>query len=59
MMIKAEIYQDFALLLDAQGRIWKFKIGYDNRPEVQELMTQLSREMVNQIMEPSLVRYLK
>ena len=40
-MIKAEIYQDTALLLDHQGRVWQVRIGHDGQPEMQEQVNWL------------------
>jgi CTP:phosphocholine cytidylyltransferase-like protein len=59
-MIKAEIYQDTALLLDYQGRVWQVSIGSDNQPIMQEMVNwQLSRETIKELMQPQLARYVQ
>jgi len=59
-MIKAEIYQDTALLLDHQGRVWQVNIGRDNQPEMVLLEDWLlSRETISELMEPRLARYVR
>ncbi len=58
-MIKAEIYQDTALLLDSQGRVWQVRIGHDGQPEMQEQINwRLSHETIKEIMQPQLARYV-
>jgi len=59
-MIKAEIYQNMALLLDHEGRVWQVRIGHDGQPEMQELVNRpLSYETINELMQPQLARYLR
>jgi CTP:phosphocholine cytidylyltransferase-like protein len=59
-MIKAEIYQDTALLLDYQGRVWQVSIGSDNQPIMQEMVNWiLSRETISELMQPQLARYVQ
>ncbi len=55
-MIKAEIFQDVALLLDQQGRVWQVHVHYDGQPIMQEVI-RISPERVMSIMEPSLAKY--
>lgn len=35
MMIKAEMFEDKALLMDASGRVWQVTIGHDDQPIIQ------------------------
>ncbi len=58
-MIKAEIYQDTALLLDHQGRVWQVRIGHDGQPEMQEQVNFLSPETIKELMQPQLARYVQ
>lgn len=57
MMIKAEIFEDKALLLDGRGRVWQFIIGHDEQPEI-KLLGDLSHDTIKHIMQPQLARYL-
>jgi len=56
-MIKAEIFEDKALLLDGHGRVWQVTIGDDNLPVVQ-MLERLPSETVRRLMVPSLARYV-
>ena len=56
MMIKAEIFEDKAMLLDASGRVWQVKIGYDGQPEIQHCET-VPYETIKRLMMPCLARY--
>ena len=59
-MIKAEIYQDTALLLDHKGRVWQVRIGHDGQPEMQEQVNWLlSPETIKELMQPQLARYVQ
>jgi hypothetical protein len=57
MMIKAEIFEDKALLLDGRGRVWHVVIGHDEQPIIQ-LLEHVPYETVRRIMQPSLARYV-
>ena len=57
-MIKVEIYQDTALLLDYQGRVWQVRIGYDGQPEMQEI-ERVSHSTIEALTQPQLARFLK
>lgn len=57
MVIKAEIFEGQALLLDDDGRVWQFVIGNDNQPEIREL-ERVGRETMNRIMLPALANYV-
>jgi hypothetical protein len=57
MMIKAEIFEDKALLLDAGGRVWQFVIGHDNQPEIQ-MLERIGHDTMKRLMVPSLAHYL-
>jgi hypothetical protein len=56
-MIKAEIIQDKAVLLDHMGRIWQIALGDDNQPTVQ-LVETVNRDTVNHLLRPVLGRYM-
>ncbi len=56
-MIKAEIFQGAALLLDESGRIWEVVIGNDDQPEIR-MLNRVERETINSLMQPSLSRAL-
>lgn len=57
MIIKAEIFEDKALLLSADGRVWQIKIGYHDQPEIQ-MLERVEGETINRLMVPGLARYL-
>lgn len=57
MMIKAEMFEDKALLLDARGRVWEVRIGHDDQPEIR-LLEKVEGETINRLMVPGLARYL-
>lgn len=57
MIIKAQTFEDKVLILDADGRIWQVKIGFDGQPEIQ-MLQRVSRETVVRLSEPDLARYI-
>jgi hypothetical protein len=57
MMIKAEIFEDKALLLDARGRVWQVHIGHDGQPEIR-MLAEVSSDTVKRLMVPELARYV-
>jgi hypothetical protein len=57
-MIKAEIFQDRALLLDRNGRVWQVRIGHDDQPEIQ-MLDKVPHETINRLMDPVLSRYIQ
>ncbi len=57
MMIKAEIFENKALLLDAEGRVWQVNIGNDGQPEMR-MLERVSHDTINRIMFPELARYV-
>lgn len=57
MMIKAEIFESTALLLDRAGRVWEVSLGSDNQPEIRLLET-VSYDTIKQLMVPDLARYV-
>lgn len=58
MMIKAEIFEDKALLLDGRGRVWQFVIGHDDQPEIR-LLAEVSHETIERLIIPDLARYIQ
>jgi hypothetical protein len=56
-MIKAEIIQDKAVLLDHTGRVWQVEIGDDGEPTIQ-LLERIDRQTSNHLMRPVLGRYM-
>lgn len=56
-MIKAEIFEDKALLLDADGRVWQVNIGNDGQPEIR-MLERVSHDTINRLMVPELARYV-
>jgi len=56
-MIKAEIFEDKALLLDGSGRVWQVTIGRDDQPVVQ-MLERVPYETTKRLMVPSLARYV-
>lgn len=57
-MIKAEIYQDKALLLDQWGNVRQVTSGFDGQPCIQ-CLAKVSVRTRNSHMEPQLARYVK
>lgn len=53
-MIKAEIYQDKAILLDTRGRLWVIEIGWDMQPTIR-MIKELKGQMIDYMLEPKLV----
>ena len=56
-MIKCEIIQDKAVLLDHTGRVWQVEIGMDGQPTIQHLET-VPRDTMKHLMAPRLARYM-
>ncbi len=56
-MIKAEIFENRALLLDDSGRIWEFIIGHDDQPKIR-MVKKIERETINSVMMPQLARII-
>ena len=56
-MIKCEIVQNKALLLDHTGRVWQVEIGMDGQPTMQLLET-VNRDTMKHLMQPRLARYM-
>lgn len=57
MMIKAEIFEDKALLLDARGRVWQITLGFEDQPEIR-LLERIGPDNVSRLMVPALARYV-
>jgi hypothetical protein len=56
-MIKAEIFEDKALLLDGRGRVWQVTIDGIGEPII-ILLERLPSETIQRLMIPSLARYV-
>ncbi len=56
-IIKAQTFENKALLLDSDGRIWQIIIDIDGQPEIQ-MLQRVSRETVVRLMGPDLARYI-
>ena len=53
MIITCEQYQDKVYILDANGRIWRFKMNFAGEPEIQLLTEWLSHERIKALITPT------
>jgi hypothetical protein len=58
MIVMTERYQGKLYVLDANGRIWRFDIGYDGQPTIQEI-GYLSHDAMRHLDEPKLASHDK
>lgn len=58
MIVKAEIFQDKALLLDRMGRVWQVEIGPEGISSFR-VLEELHPGAVSKLLEPALARYMK
>lgn len=58
MIIKTELFQDKAYILDDSGNVWRVTIAFDEGPLI-HLVSRIERWQIEGIMRPQLPQYDK